>query len=264
MSSRFVSAGAINPSTGEVTAVVPTAVDTAPNPQPPSTTTTTPPVPTTTTTAPTPTTKKQAEWAAIQSQLDAARLAATTKTSGAPEPPSLYETLQANKAAKQAAHDEATRLRNQFRALDEDEVEFLADVREAKRAEEERVRRETEEGLKAFREGRRVKGGEEEEEGWEGGWEVGGGGKRRRGKGEAGEGRKRRGVVGVLGRKGSAGGGEGKGGGDVKAGGEVKGGEEGGSGGKKEEGTTKPAVVVAESVKKPGGLVDYGSSDDDD
>lgn len=251
MSSRFVSAGAINPSTGEVTAVVPTTVDTAPNPQPPSTTTTT------TTPAPTPTTKKQAEWAAIQSQLDAARLAAaTTKTAGAPEPPSLYETLQANKAAKQAAHDEATRLRNQFRALDEDEVEFLADVREAKRAEEERVRRETEEGLKAFREGRRVKGGdEEEEEGWEGGWEVGGGGKRRRGRGGQ-EGRKRRGVVGVVGvvgRKGSAGGG-----------GEGKGGEGGRSGEKKEGKTVTPVVVVTESVKKPGGLVDYGSSDDDD
>lgn len=246
MSSRFVSAGAINPSTGEVTAVVPAPVDTAPNPPPSSSTTTSSSAPpTATTTTPTPT-KKQAEWAAIQSQLDAARLAATTASKAGPEPPSLYETLQANKAAKQAAHDEALRLRNQFRALDEDEVEFLADVREAKRAEEERVRRETEEGLKAFREGRVVSRDEEEEEGWEGGWGVGGGGKRRRGKGEGAEGRKRRGVVGVLGRKG---GGDGKG---------------GGSGEKKEERTTKPAVVAAESVKKPGGLVDYGSSDDDD
>lgn len=247
MSSRFVSAGAINPSTGEVTAVVPAPVDTAPNPPPSSSTTTSSSAPpTATTTTPTPT-KKQAEWAAIQSQLDAARLAATTASKAGPEPPSLYETLQANKAAKQAAHDEALRLRNQFRALDEDEVEFLADVREAKRAEEERVRRETEEGLKAFREGRVVsRDEEEEEEGWEGGWGVGGGGKRRRGKGEGAEGRKRRGVVGVLGRKG---GGDGKG---------------EGSGEKKEERTTKPAVVAAESVKKPGGLVDYGSSDDDD
>lgn len=256
MSSRFVSAGAINPSTGEVTVVVVPAPDeTAPNPLQPSSSTTT----TTTATTPSapPSTKKQAEWAAIQSQLDAARLAASTASKAGPEPPSLYETLQANKAAKQAAHDEATRLRNQFRALDEDEVEFLADVREAKRAEEERVRRETEEGLKAFREGRVVaKVGEEEdggEEGWEGGWEVGGGGKRRRGRGEGAEGRKRRGVVGVVGRKGS-------GGGEVKGEGEVRGGEGGGSGEKKED---KP-VVVAESVKKPGGLVDYGSSDDDD
>ncbi|KAK1836554.1 N-terminal domain of NEFA-interacting nuclear protein NIP30-domain-containing protein [Podospora conica] len=255
MSSRFVSAGAINPSTGEVTTVVPVTTGAA-NPPQPSSSTPAPAAPTTTTATPVTTTpaaptKKQAEWAAIQSQLDAARLATKTAAAAGPEPPSLYETLQANKAAKEAAHEEACRLRNQFRALDEDEIGFLEDVREAKRAEEERVRRETEEGLKAFREGRGVVargGGESEEEDGVGevGWEVGGGKRRRKG-GEGGEGRKRR-VVGVLGRKGGGGGEVKGGGGEEKE--EVK----------TEEVKTEPVVAV----KKPGGLVDYGSSDDDD
>lgn len=54
-------------------------------------------------------------------------------------------------AAKQEAFEEANRLKNQFRALDEDEVEFLDSVLESTRAEEERVRKETAEGLALFR-----------------------------------------------------------------------------------------------------------------
>jgi hypothetical protein len=54
-------------------------------------------------------------------------------------------------AAKQEAFEEANRLKNQFRALDEDEVEFLDSVLESTRAEEDRVRRETAEGLELFR-----------------------------------------------------------------------------------------------------------------
>ena len=53
--------------------------------------------------------------------------------------------------AKQAALDEAHKFKNQFRALDEDEIEFLDGVKAAQRAEEQRVRRETEQGLEAFR-----------------------------------------------------------------------------------------------------------------
>lgn len=74
-------------------------------------------------------------------------------------------------AAKQAAFEEKSKVQNQFRALDDDEIEFLDEVRERKRMEEERVKRETQEGLKAFRE--RQKGGEqgvgggEVEESWE-------------------------------------------------------------------------------------------------
>jgi hypothetical protein len=54
-------------------------------------------------------------------------------------------------AAKQEAFEESIRLKNQFRALDEDEVEFLDSMLESTRAEEERVRRETAEGLETFR-----------------------------------------------------------------------------------------------------------------
>ena len=54
-------------------------------------------------------------------------------------------------AAKQDAFEEANRIKNQFRALDEDEVEFLDSVLESTRAEEDRVKKETTEGLELFR-----------------------------------------------------------------------------------------------------------------
>ena len=54
-------------------------------------------------------------------------------------------------AAKQEAFEEANRLKNQFRALDQDEVEFLDSVLESTRKEEDRVKRETAEGLAVFR-----------------------------------------------------------------------------------------------------------------
>lgn len=74
-------------------------------------------------------------------------------------------------AAKQAAFEEANKIRNQFRALDDDEVEFLDEVVAAKRKEEERVRRETEDGVKSFRERQRRTSGEgvveeDKEEDW--------------------------------------------------------------------------------------------------
>ncbi|GKT48228.1 uncharacterized protein ColSpa_08409 [Colletotrichum spaethianum] len=61
------------------------------------------------------------------------------------------EAKKGDDATAAAAFEEANKIRNQFRALDDDEIDFLDDVRESKRAEEERVRRETEEGLAAFR-----------------------------------------------------------------------------------------------------------------
>ncbi|KAL9578262.1 MAG: hypothetical protein Q9212_005827 [Teloschistes hypoglaucus] len=64
---------------------------------------------------------------------------------------SLYEVLQNNKAAKQEAFEESIRLRNQFRNLDEDEVEFLDSVLESTRAKEAAVKKETSEQLRLFR-----------------------------------------------------------------------------------------------------------------
>ncbi|KAI1504573.1 hypothetical protein F5X99DRAFT_19309 [Biscogniauxia marginata] len=54
-------------------------------------------------------------------------------------------------AAKQAAFEEQNRIRNQFRALDDDEIDFLDGIRDERRVEEDRVRRETEERLASFR-----------------------------------------------------------------------------------------------------------------
>lgn len=77
-------------------------------------------------------------------------------------------------AAKEAAFEEQNKIKNQFRALDDDEVEFLDEVVAAKRKEEERVRRETEDGVKAFREQqRRMSGAEEGVDGGGEDWGVG-------------------------------------------------------------------------------------------
>ncbi|KAN0135752.1 N-terminal domain of NEFA-interacting nuclear protein NIP30 domain containing protein [Lactarius tabidus] len=65
---------------------------------------------------------------------------------------SLAEKLAANRAAKQEEWEEKTKLANQFRALEEDEIMFLDSVRERQELEErERKEREGEE-LKTFRE----------------------------------------------------------------------------------------------------------------
>ena len=54
-------------------------------------------------------------------------------------------------AAKQDAFEESIRLKNQFRNLDEDEIEFLDSVLESTRAKEAAVKRETAEQLGLFR-----------------------------------------------------------------------------------------------------------------
>lgn len=53
--------------------------------------------------------------------------------------------------AKQEAFEESIRLKNQFRSLDEDEVEFLDSVLESTRAKEAAVKKETIEQLDIFR-----------------------------------------------------------------------------------------------------------------
>ncbi|CAI7675439.1 unnamed protein product [Penicillium palitans] len=63
---------------------------------------------------------------------------------------SLFEVLERNKMAKQEAFEEKSRLKNQFRSLDEDEVDFLDSVLESTRAKEAAVKRETAEQLEAF------------------------------------------------------------------------------------------------------------------
>ncbi|KAK8097238.1 uncharacterized protein PG998_005460 [Apiospora kogelbergensis] len=160
MSSRFVSGGTLpgdtsaNSAPTETSNPAPAATGAAqkePQQQPP------PPQPLASTTT---NSKNAAEWARVQAELDAARAQreATRRANtegGAGEEKSLFEVLQANKAAKQAAFEEASRLRNQFRALDDDEVDFLDEVQEKERQEEERKRLELEEGLGKFRQAQR-------------------------------------------------------------------------------------------------------------
>ncbi|RSL88710.1 hypothetical protein CDV31_016017 [Fusarium ambrosium] len=142
MSNRFVSAGTIG-SSGEI------SKDTGPSAA--------------STEQPLYDSAKNKEWEAVQKELDGERRRREeqrVKAATGEGEQSLYDILQANKAAKQAAFEEQTKLRNQFRALDDDEIEFLDEIRANKRAEEERVRRETEEGLKAFRERQKGDAGE--------------------------------------------------------------------------------------------------------
>ncbi|RYP65369.1 hypothetical protein DL769_006327 [Monosporascus sp. CRB-8-3] len=186
MASRFVSGGTI---AGDSSAPPPTTTTTTPTTTPSSTThhtTANPTAPSLDRLAPGPSTSavatsssaapatctrsNSAEWESAQAALAAERKEREEARRRAVEGDgekggSLYEILQANKAAKQAAFEEANRLRNQFRALDDDEVEFLDEVRERKREEEERARREVEERLEGFRRAQRAgeRGGTEEE-----------------------------------------------------------------------------------------------------
>lgn len=64
---------------------------------------------------------------------------------------SLYEHLQAQKAAKQEAFEEATKLRNQFRPLDDGEVAFLESIKLKEEAKARAEREETQEQLAKFR-----------------------------------------------------------------------------------------------------------------
>ncbi|KAL4813695.1 N-terminal domain of NEFA-interacting nuclear protein NIP30-domain-containing protein [Aspergillus spinulosporus] len=90
------------------------------------------------------------EWVRVQKELEEERRrkAELGKQDGGK---SLYDVLQQNKMAKQEAFEEKIKLKNQFRALDEDEVEFLDSIMESTRAHEATVKKETAEQLEQFR-----------------------------------------------------------------------------------------------------------------
>ncbi|KAE9975502.1 hypothetical protein EG328_003161 [Venturia inaequalis] len=89
-------------------------------------------------------------WKKAQEELEARRKS-KEDANQASNGKSLFETLQANKVAKEEAFAEANRLKNQFRAIDEDEADFLESVLESTRAQEDAIRKETAESLAAFR-----------------------------------------------------------------------------------------------------------------
>ncbi|EGD99412.1 hypothetical protein TESG_06765 [Trichophyton tonsurans CBS 112818] len=93
--------------------------------------------------------KPNDEWLKVKQELEDSRQRRATE--GQQEGgKSLYEVLQQNKAAKQEAFEESIRLKNQFRTLDEDEVEFLDSILESTRAKEEALQKETSEKLELF------------------------------------------------------------------------------------------------------------------
>ncbi|RKF78736.1 putative nefa-interacting nuclear protein [Golovinomyces cichoracearum] len=97
--------------------------------------------------------KKSEAWQKIQEEIDAAaarRADEARNGNSASNRKSLYEILEANKAIKQEAFEEATRLRNQFRALDKDEIDFLDSVLERTREEEAKVKMENLSRVKSF------------------------------------------------------------------------------------------------------------------
>ncbi|CAK7267373.1 hypothetical protein SEPCBS57363_002559 [Sporothrix epigloea] len=169
MSSRFVSGGRIDAATGAVVEPTPNATAASALPKQrhldgsksaDAVLQETPSAPAVTSAAePAPAVRnaRQEEWAVVEKQLEAerqrrteARLAAQTAGAGGGET-SLYDALQANKAAKQAEFEEQHKLKNQFRPLDEDEVDFLDGLEADARAAEARVKAETAADLDAFR-----------------------------------------------------------------------------------------------------------------
>ncbi|KAE8378103.1 N-terminal domain of NEFA-interacting nuclear protein NIP30-domain-containing protein [Aspergillus bertholletiae] len=90
------------------------------------------------------------EWLRVQQELEEERRRKAELGKQA-DGKSLFEVLQQNKMAKQEAFEEKIKLKNQFRSLDEDEVEFLDSIMESTRAQEAAVKKETAEQLEAFR-----------------------------------------------------------------------------------------------------------------
>ncbi|RVD84404.1 uncharacterized protein DFL_006154 [Arthrobotrys flagrans] len=93
-------------------------------------------------------------WAAADAAIKEAKEKATSASGlvGSQEDgKSLYEVLQANKARKQEAFEEKLKFKNQFRSLDEGEVEFLDSIVSEQRAEEEAKKKEIESRLDDFR-----------------------------------------------------------------------------------------------------------------
>nr|POE49353.1 hypothetical protein CFP56_32503 [Quercus suber] len=96
-------------------------------------------------------TERDDAWLQAQRELDAKHLARLDAAKQDGTSKSLYETLQANKAAKQEAFDKKAKLSNQFQNLNEDEVAFLDEVLQSTRERERNVKRETSEQVLAFK-----------------------------------------------------------------------------------------------------------------
>ncbi|KAF2418728.1 hypothetical protein EJ08DRAFT_703005 [Tothia fuscella] len=92
-------------------------------------------------------------WLKAQQELEANRAAKAEEAARNADGKSLYEILEANKGGFSVALITcfAAKLKNQYRSLDEDEVEFLDSITESTRAAEASIKKETAEQLAAFR-----------------------------------------------------------------------------------------------------------------
>ncbi|RMZ80261.1 hypothetical protein DV738_g2866, partial [Chaetothyriales sp. CBS 135597] len=90
-------------------------------------------------------------WTRAKQEVDALKKKPATPEGVQEGGKSLYEHLQANKEKKQAEFEEAQRIKNQFQALSEDDVDFLDSVLASTRAKEAAVKQDTAEQLAAFR-----------------------------------------------------------------------------------------------------------------
>ncbi|KAG7099331.1 hypothetical protein E1B28_001189 [Marasmius oreades] len=96
--------------------------------------------------------RREEQWKAAYARLGQEPPPQQTDTSTSYDGRSLAEKLAANRQAKQEEWEEKTKLANQFRALEEDEIMFLDSVRE-KQEQEERQRKERDgEEVKGFKE----------------------------------------------------------------------------------------------------------------
>lgn len=89
------------------------------------------------------------EWRRAQAELESARQAKADALA-AQNGKSLFEILQENKDKKQAEFEEKARYKLHV-SLDDDEADYLREVLERKRKEEEGIRKDESEGLDAFR-----------------------------------------------------------------------------------------------------------------
>ncbi|RPA91069.1 hypothetical protein L873DRAFT_349998 [Choiromyces venosus 120613-1] len=87
-------------------------------------------------------------WTAAQTAVEAAK---KPKEEEVQDEPSLYEILQANKAKKQEEFEEKLKFKNQFKTLDEDDVDYLDSILKTEKAVEDARKEELESRLDDFR-----------------------------------------------------------------------------------------------------------------
>ncbi|KAG0638277.1 N-terminal domain of NEFA-interacting nuclear protein NIP30-domain-containing protein [Tuber brumale] len=87
-------------------------------------------------------------WSAAQAAVEAAK---KPKEEEAQDDRSLYEILQANKAKKQEEFEEKLKFKNQFKTLDEDDVDYLDSILKTEKAVEDARKEELESQLDDFR-----------------------------------------------------------------------------------------------------------------